>query len=78
MKRSVVLLLMTVLFLVGCKSNSEPIQWEYKIEFIKDISFSTQINSIGEKSWELVFARRAKGDVDSGYEVIFKRPKLKN
>lgn len=55
-------------------------KWEYKIEAVNDLTFTTDINKLGEEGWELVFARRASvGAVDTGakpgfsYEMIFKR-----
>lgn len=58
------------------------VEWEYEIQSIDDIGFSTTINKIGGEGWELVFARRAlsgEGDSSRGiYECIFKRPKQKD
>ena len=55
-------------------------KWEFKIEAVNDLTFTTDINKLGEDGWELVFARRASaGSLDSGvkpeftYEIIFKR-----
>jgi len=55
-------------------------KWEYKIEAVNDLTFTTDINKLGADGWELVVARRASaGPVDTdakpefSYEMIFKR-----
>jgi hypothetical protein len=55
-------------------------RWEYRIESVNDLSFSREINELGEEGWELVFARRASAGLDTpgakpefAYEMIFKR-----
>lgn len=55
----------------------QPVVWEYKIESINDLVFSSTMNRLGEDGWDLVFARRAKDStIDSfSYECIFKRPR---
>lgn len=65
--------------------TNPPTRWQYEIQDIPDEQFQTQMNSLGNQGWELVFARRAaesdsSDDVDSttpavfDYEVILKRP----
>jgi hypothetical protein len=55
-------------------------KWEYKIEAVNDLTFSTDIDKLGAEGWGLAFALRASaGSLDTGtkpefpYEVIFKR-----
>ena len=58
---------------------SPPPAWEYRIETIRDVGFTRQMNEIGAEGWEVVFARRASDGSEYhptfSYEVIFKRPK---
>jgi hypothetical protein len=53
-------------------------QWEYTIQSISDLSFSSDMNNLGKQGWEMVFARRATSgpsyDTEFNYEAIFKRP----
>jgi hypothetical protein len=64
--------------IISGKINA-PIQWEYRVETVPDLSFTQRVNAMGKDSWELVFARRASdGSTYSpvfSYEMIFKRPK---
>src|SRR6266498_3553997 len=64
--------------IISGKINA-PIQWEYRIETVPDLSFDQRVNAMGKDGWELVFARRASdGSTYSpvfSYEMIFKRPK---
>ena len=47
--------------------------YEYQIVSPKDAEFSSTMNEIGQDGWELVFARRATGEVGASYEMILKR-----
>lgn len=49
--------------------------WEYRIDSINDLHFQSEMNSLGEEGWELVFARRARNSItdEFSYECIFKR-----
>lgn len=78
-----IIVLLAGILLVMCMpffqaaSPTPVVGWEYKISAINDIAFDSEMNSMGEKGWELVFARRAtSGGVYSSeplYECIFKR-----
>lgn len=57
-----------------------PPKWDYKIGSVPDLEFGTQMTTLGEEGWELVFARRASNGesgerMSMSYECIFKRPK---
>lgn len=53
-------------------------KFEYKVESVADLSFSTEMDALGAQGWEMVAARRAQGSLhDMSYEMIFKRPKAK-
>lgn len=50
--------------------------WEYKLVSPDDGKFVRELNDLGEKGWELVFARRATSYLGGvSYECIFKRRK---
>ena len=62
------------------KTQSATTEWEYKIQSVSDSTLGRTLDSLGEKGWELVFARRAVTDNEYGhsracYEMIFQRPK---
>lgn len=52
-------------------------KWEYQIVSPGDESLTGSLDVLGDKGWELVFARRALSSTgsDPAYELIFKRPK---
>lgn len=52
-------------------------QYKYRVEYINDISFDALTAELGREGWEIVNARRAKGesDYDYGYELILKKKK---
>jgi hypothetical protein len=48
--------------------------FDYEVVWIADKNFDTSMDLYGSNRWELVTARRAKGEYDDyGYECIFKR-----
>jgi len=52
----------------------QPTQFEYMVDSIPDLEWSTKAQKLGEEGWELVFARRASGDGGNYmYECIFQR-----
>ncbi|HWD39102.1 MAG TPA: hypothetical protein VG944_09665 [Fimbriimonas sp.] len=71
---NVLILLLLAFSALKARSRS----WEYKLEDIPDAEFNDELNQMGSKGWEMIFARRASGgdqDPTTNYEVIFKRPK---
>lgn len=53
-----------------------PIQWEYRLENIRDSEFTLTMTNLGNDGWELVSARRASESLTEasfGYEIIYKR-----
>lgn len=73
--------LLGLLLLLGFNTlagqKTQTIVWEYKIDSVPDLSFTTTMNQMGEQGWELTFARRAQDSTTDtfSYECIFKRPK---
>lgn len=55
------------------ETQSKQVQWDYMIKGVPDLVFSLIMTELGSAGWELVFARRAKGDTGFLYECIFKR-----
>ena len=52
-----------------------PQQYDYHVDSIPDLDWSTKAQELGQDGWELVFARRASdSDGNFLYECIFKRP----
>ena len=78
MRKLIVLLMLSFLLIFTSCTPQPPAQkmtkWEYTIESIPDMEFSTKINELGKQGWELAFARRALSDGSGIYEIIFKRP----
>ena len=64
--------------LIYIKQMSVCSAWQYRLESPSDEYFAGEMDKLGEKGWELVFARRALGrDSDNAaYEVILKRRRL--
>ena len=56
-------------------SKPAPVQWEYRVEAVPDITFTETMDLYGSDGWELVTARRAQDSVtdEFSYECIFKR-----
>ena len=73
-----ILIILCVNFFLGERSRA--VKWEYRIESIEDLSFSKDMQKLGDDGWELIFARRAvtgEGLLSRGiYECIFRKPKL--
>jgi len=72
----------TILFvafaLTSCNElqlEQKPKQYEYKIEFINDYTWSSEMNAQGRAGWQVVGSRRASSSSsdDYGYEIIFMR-----
>ena len=72
----------TILFvaftLASCnelQQEQKPKQYEYKIEFINDYTWSSEMNAQGRDGWQVVGSRRASSSStdDYGYEIIFMR-----
>ncbi len=64
-----------IIFWKGYK-DAPPEKWQYKIEAIRDETFETDMNSLGNQGWEAVSARRASNgnrNTDFSYEIIFKK-----
>ncbi len=57
--------------------KTQVVLWEYKIESIPDLTFTTMMDRLGNDRWKLVSARCAKDSVtdDFSYECIFRREK---
>jgi hypothetical protein len=82
---NVVIALLTLLIIIAAahawKSYQIPPQakWEYMLGSESDATLNDTINKLGAEGWELVFARRASGNLESAkpdfrYEMIFRRP----
>lgn len=71
-----ILLLLGFSTLAGQKTP-QAVEYEYKVQSVPDLSFTSSMNAIGADGWELVFARRAQDSTteDFSYECIFKRVK---
>ena len=50
-------------------------QYEYRIEYFKDSSTESGLETLGREGWEVVSARRASSSYsdDYGYEFILKK-----
>lgn len=64
--------------LTGCNEpepKQEPKRFEYKIEFINDYTWTSEMNAEGRNGWQVVGSRRASSNStdDYGYEIIFMR-----
>lgn len=50
-------------------------KWEYKVDSVKDLEWSSTGNRLGRDGWEIISARRARDSFDNfSYECIMKRP----
>jgi len=60
---------------MALQKEQKPKQYEYKIEFINDYTWSSEMNSQGREGWQVVGSRRASSSStdDYGYEIIFMR-----
>jgi len=57
-------------------TKTSPTQWEYTVESPSDVTLEKTFERLGDRGWELVFARRATSEYGlASYEMIFKRPK---
>ena len=76
MLRTVLLAIVTVLVALSWLTSPTP-KWEYKVEAIPDLEWSTKANRLGKAGWEIVTARRATSgssyNTKVAYECIFKR-----
>lgn len=55
--------------------KTKAVTWEYRIESIPDLTFTENMNNLGDDGWQLVFARRAQDSItdEFSYECIFKK-----
>lgn len=67
--------ILTGLAAMVSQPQADPVQWEYKVEAVPDLSFTEAMNRYGAEGWDLVTARRARDPVtdEFSYECIFKR-----
>ncbi len=72
--------LLLVLQLLGVSSTKTTFgttKWEYQIVAPSDTRLDSELQSLGNKGWEVVSARRATSSFgDASYEMILRRPKL--
>lgn len=54
--------------------NIQPVKYDYMVDSIPDLEWSSKGQALGQEGWEMVFARRASdGNGDMLYECIFQR-----
>lgn len=76
MKKSLLIIALAVLFLVGWTAQSSRVQWEYKVVNSNKGSPPKDINELGIEGWELVAVRNITfGGNSMNAEYIFKRAK---
>ena len=57
-------------------TQKSTIEWEYIVDSPSDTTLRMELDRLGGRGWELVFARRATSEFGSpSYEMIFRRPK---
>jgi hypothetical protein len=52
----------------------QPVKYDYMVDSIPDLEWSSKGQALGQEGWEMVFARRASdGNDNMLYECIFQR-----